>query len=324
MSDTKVAKVSPEVEKQQITEVVDEWTRILTCTEPMNREVAEREVIALYTSAGLKRPMDARTAAEQDLGPEIVYCEGPGDYYEKAIEFAGKLKETDVAAKDFTLQTAKAAVSTPWSDGNWLAADEYYTKFVNPEEGKKEHPVQHLSAFARAAFALATFEKVAFIIERPCKIVFREVQSPDSGTTPQTQWHCEDGPVLEWPGGDKLYAIEGFFFDEQVVMQPETQTIDQIHNEENLEMRRIRIERFGWEKYVAESKAKLIDKRRNDVDGGCFEALCDVPRLEARVFLCTCPTGRVFNLLVPSDTATCADARAYLVGNSQLNEIGRT
>lgn len=322
MSNT--VKVSPDVEKQQITQVVDEWTRILTCTEPMDREVAEREVVALYTSAGLKRPMDARTVEEKDLGPEIVYCEGPGDYYTKALAFAEKLKATDTAAKDFTIQSAKAAISTPWSDGNWLAADEYYTKFVNPEEGKKEHPVQHLAAFARAAFALATFEKVAFIIERPCKVVFREISSPEQGTTPQTQWHCEDGPVLEWPGGDKLYAIEGFFFDEQVVMHPETQTIEEMHAEENLEMRRIRIERYGWQNYIAKSDAKLIDKRRNDVDGGCYEALCDIPQLEARVFLCTCPTGRVFNLLVPSTTESCEAARAYLVGNPELNEIGRT
>lgn len=104
MSGTKVA---PDVEKKQIADVVDTWTRILTCTEPMDREVAEREVILLYTSAGLKRPMDARTEAEKDLGPEVVYCTGPSDYYTKALEFAGKLQETDAAAKDFTIQSAK-------------------------------------------------------------------------------------------------------------------------------------------------------------------------------------------------------------------------
>lgn len=311
-------KINAEQEERQIAEVVEDWTKVLLETAPMVREAAGRAVLALYESAGLKRPMDARLSAEREAGPEIVFCEGLQDYYRKAAEFAEKIKGTDAAAAGFTKREAKTALSTPWSDGNWLAADDYYCKYVaKAEEADKPHPIRFLKEFARNAFALATFEKVAFVIERPCKIVYRDQASV-------LQWHNTDGAVLEWPDGEKIYAIEGFFVDEQLVMWPETQTMEQIHKERNLELRRIRIERYGWEKYLAVSKAKVIDKRRNDVDGGCYEALCDVPELETRVLLCTCPTGRVFNLLVPSSTPTCADAKAYLVGNPKLQEIGRT
>jgi len=311
-------KVDPKQEERQIAEVVEDWTKVLLETAPMVREAAGRAVLALYESAELKRPMDARLPAERDVGPEIVFCEGLQNYYRKAAEFADKIKSTDAAAAKFTKREAQAALSTPWSDGNWLAADDYYCKYVaKPGEAGKPHPIQFLKEFARNAFALATFEKVAFVIERPCKIVYRDQASV-------LQWHNADGAVLEWPDGEKIYAIEGHFVDEQLIMRPETQTMEQIHDEDNLERRRIRIERYGWEKYLAASKAKVIDKRRNDVDGGCYEALCDVPDLEARVLLCTCPTGRVFNLLVPPTTATCSDAKTYLVGNPKLQEIGRT
>lgn len=308
----------PKQEERQIAEVVADWTKVLLETAPMNRDAAQAAVLSLYKSAGMQRPMDARLPAERNAGPEIVFCEGLQDYYRKAEEFAGKIKGTDNAAKAFSKQNAQSALSTPWSDGNWLAADDYYCKWVaTTEEAGKSHPIQFLKEFARNAFALATFEKVAFVIERPCKIVYR-----DQG--PQLQWHNEGGAVLEWPDGERIYAIAGFFVDEQLVMHPETQTMEQIHEEQNLELRRIRIERYGWDKYLAMSKAKVLDKRRNDVDGGCYEALCDVPGLEARVLLCTCPTGRVFNLLVPPTTESCADAKAYLVSNPKLQEIGRT
>ena len=310
--------VDPKVEKRQIEGVVEDWTKVLMETAPMVREAASRAVLSLYESAGMKPPMDARLPAERKAGPEIVFCNGLQDYYRKAAEFADSIKGTDAAAAKFTKREAQTALSTPWSDGNWLAADDYYCKYVaKAEEAGKPHPIQFLKEFARNAFALATFEKVAFVIERPCKIVYRDQAS-------QLQWHNVDGAVLEWPDGEKIYAIEGFFVDEQLVMRPETQTMEQIHEESNLELRRIRVERYGWDKYLAASKAKVIDKRRNDVDGGCYEALCDVPELEARVLLCTCPTGRVFNLLVPSSTTTCSDAKAYLVGNPKLQEIGRT
>ena len=311
-------KGDPKLEAARIAEVVEDWTKVLSETAPMVREAAGRAVLGLYESAGLKRPIDARLPAEKDAGPEIVFCDGVRDYYRKADEFAGKIRSTDAAAAKFTKKDAQNALSTPWSDGNWLAADDYYCKYIaTAAEARKSHPIQFLKEFARNAFALALFEKVAFVIERPCKIVYRE-----QGTV--LQWHNTGGAVLEWPDGEQVYAIEGFFVDEQLVMHPETQTIEQIHEEQNLELRRIRIERYGWDKYLAASGAKVIDKRRNDVDGGCYEALCDVPELEARVLLCTCPTGRVFNLLVPVSTATCADAKSYLVGNPKLQEIGRT
>lgn len=321
-------KAKPEVDKAteeaRINEVVQDWTAVLLSTSPMERSEAEESVLELYASAGLKRPMDARLESEKAAGPEIIFCTSVRDYVNKAMEFAHKIKATDAEAKKFTESSAKLAASTPWSDGNWLAADDYYVKYVADKDDKEAmgHPIQHLKKFARNAFALATFEKVAFVIDRPRRIVHREITG--NGSERESQWHCTDGPVLEWSDGEKFWAIEGFFCDEQLVMQPKTQTVEQIHNEQNLELRRIRIERKGWKEYLAESGAKVLDKRRNDIDGGCYEMLCDAPGLEARVLLCTCPTGRVFNLLVPNDTGTCQAAKDYLKGDPRLAEIGRT
>lgn len=122
--------------------------------------------------------------------------------------------------------------------------------------------------------------------------------------------HCDDGPLMEYRSGLKFWAINGVFVDEQIVMRPETQTIKQIMEERNEEVKRIRIERYGWMRYLTKLNAKCIDSRRNDIDG-TNEALyhCN----NQKVLVCACPsTGKVFSLEVPLHTRLCEDAQLFL------------
>jgi hypothetical protein len=75
----------------------------------------------------------------------------------------------------------------------------------------------------------------------------------------QSRPHSDDSPSHQWRDGWSLYHIHGIRVTEQIVMRPETLTLEQIANESNSEVRRIMIERFGYEKYLRNSNAKLID-----------------------------------------------------------------
>jgi hypothetical protein len=46
----------------------------------------------------------------------------------------------------------------------------------------------------------------------------------------------------------------------QVVEAPETLTAEPIRGEEDAEVRRVMLERFGWGRYVRESNADLLDE----------------------------------------------------------------
>lgn len=123
--------------------------------------------------------------------------------------------------------------------------------------------------------------------------------------------HCDDGPSHEWRDGWRLWYIHGVTVDEQIVMRPETQTIDQIEKEENTEVRRVRIERYGWERYLTESKAEVLDTRRNDRDAQT-EKLYRLKTGGTR-FVCTDPsTGRRYSLGVPVDVTTCEQAQHWM------------
>jgi hypothetical protein len=73
----------------------------------------------------------------------------------------------------------------------------------------------------------------------------------------QNRPHSDDGPSHRWRDGWSLWHIHGVRVTEQIVMRPETLTIQQIEAEPNSEVKRIMIERYGAAKYIRESGAEL-------------------------------------------------------------------
>jgi len=125
--------------------------------------------------------------------------------------------------------------------------------------------------------------------------------------------HNDSGPAVRFRDGWSIWAIGGIVVDEQVVLQPDTQTLQQIRRERNAEVQRIRIERYGWDRYLAEVGAVVIDRRRNDVEA-TRETLMRTPGGN-RLLVCACPsTARVYALAVPRNVRTCERAQAWLSG----------
>lgn len=163
-------------------------------------------------------------------------------------------------------------------------------------------------------------EKFCMISDRP------RVLKIDDDNRP----HCEDGPSHVWSGGMMLWYWHGVKVDRQIIEQPQTQTIEQIKGEQNAEVKRVRIERFGWESYLKAVKAKVVDSRRNDVE--CTrEALMQTDDGMA-VLVCHCPsTARIYAMEVAPQVRTCEAAQNYLWSGSglvadqkRLNLIGRS
>jgi hypothetical protein len=66
--------------------------------------------------------------------------------------------------------------------------------------------------------------------------------------------HGEDGPALE-SDAENLYFWHGVLVPAFVVVRPDWITLDHIRREENAEVRRVMLERFGFDRYIAESGA---------------------------------------------------------------------
>lgn len=122
--------------------------------------------------------------------------------------------------------------------------------------------------------------------------------------------HNENGPAIQYEDGFSVYAMNGIRLNRQIVMEPETQTVEQIQKESNEEVRLIRIERYGYEKYLEAVEAELIDENRNDIEGTLEFLLAGK---DITVLLTRCPsTGKRFSLRVPVTIKSCNDAQLWL------------
>lgn len=127
--------------------------------------------------------------------------------------------------------------------------------------------------------------------------------------------HSETGRAVAYNDGSGFWFLDGHILQqagEKIVLKPETLTAMDIQEIENEEERRLAIERYGWEPYLKDVGAKVIDRRENWVDN-TIEALIEVPATtlsdgtttrESRRMLLSCrSTGRRYMLAAPMSTS---------------------
>ena len=72
--------------------------------------------------------------------------------------------------------------------------------------------------------------------------------------------HNAAGPAISWPGGERHWFWRGARVLQRVVEEPESLTASDVHGEQNLEVRRVMLERMGFDRYVREGGGSVIDE----------------------------------------------------------------
>lgn len=145
------------------------------------------------------------------------------------------------------MQVAQWDVRTP----TLLAAREVFGAFLWRLRSGRRKLVRGLelrAEIARSAFAWWALDGLAIVAERPLVI-----RRDDRG-----RLHCADGPALAWGDGTVQYSWHGVAVTRDVIEAPESITVERIRSEENAEVRRVLIERFGEERLVREGGATLV------------------------------------------------------------------
>lgn len=158
------------------------------------------------------------------------------------------------------------------------------------------------------------FRDVCLLCERPVSLKMSD--SPFQ----QQQLHCEDGPAIAFSDGTCFYCFNGVIVNEQIIMSPQTQSLVDIRNEMNADVKRIRIERFGWVRYLSRCHAYVIEHKRNDISQ-TEESLMQLYQM--RVLVCACPsTARIYAMQVPKSCKTVDEAQHYLSHGLNKRLIG--
>ena len=103
--------------------------------------------------------------------------------------------------------------------------------------------------------------------------------------------------------------------DGRIAFHPETLTVEEILAERNAERRRVMLEQFGFDRFMREAAAEVIDE---DQDAGGPRQLLHVPLEDDEDLVCIsvrCPsTDRHYMIRVPPDMRTCHQAVAWTAG----------
>jgi len=235
---------------------------------------------------------------------------------------------TDVATRAATRAATRNAIShvtigdvTGWQfchqGGNmWAPHDCYITAFRDVLGLRlPEYEKYHFSEEA------ALYGGFRVVLPELCVVSdFPDILRVDSQWRP----NCGDGPSHRWSDGWELWHLDGIQADEQLVLRPKTQTLQQIDGELNEDRKAIRIERYGWPEYLGASGAQLVDERQNFVEG-TREALYRQRSGHLRLVV-TCPTGRHPYALRVGDNhiVTCEQAQNWLAGEKPFRSLART
>jgi len=193
-----------------------------------------------------------------------------------------------------------------WSwDLSWLATSAFGARQTKSTSvGRWSEPL--LSAFDAGCWMLFWTDDTLYWIAKPRAHI---EQRGDA-----RRLHRADGPALE-SDVEVLYFWHGVLVDHHVIMNPKTITREEIDAESNQEVRRVLIERFGYDKYMHNAQVVHEDatgKLRKQIVGN--DTICVVEVVNG-----TCePDGsfKKYVLSVPPEITTAIEAVAWTYGLS--------
>lgn len=275
-------------EQEELFEVYrDKWIAIGTSCEPCDFEQAKHYARLAYKAAGL-------------TCPEVFYLvDSPMASCELEAKLTGLTKSEVIGNQVFGSH-----------DAGWLS---YYDCIWNVLGVKDCAALEGLIGIAKNCGWWSPYEECVIFQHRHSELHLDK----------EGRIHNENGPAMLYRDGYCVWGIHGNRVTAQIVMRPETLTVEQIHKEPNQDVRSIMVDRFGWIRYIKESGAELIDNRFNVIEN-TKEALYK-SRLGSRLVV-TCTTGRVFSLGVPDNITNCEQAQRWLGRDERgvFNVIGRT
>jgi len=217
---TPIKELTPEQEKQ-LEVYRDKWIDIGLATEPADRKKAEEGVVLAYKAANLKPPK------------EIIWCDSPIQGLEVVSKLTGKSEKSQFSYCIYGQHEA-----------SWLCFYDYL-EYIGVD---CVAPLKGLKLIAQSCGWWWALDEAAVMTERPSALKVDE----------RGRLHCADGPAIAYRDGWKLYFYKGINVEERIIETPETITSDEIEKEANLELRRILLEIFGWDKYIQDSGAEKI------------------------------------------------------------------
>ena len=209
----------------------------------------------------------------------------------------------------FSTQCAALAWKFRQGGNHWSAWDSYLSFFqdIAGLELPGCQAYRHWRTLSERSGPRYVHKEFCIISDRP------ELLTVDAENRP----HADTGPFCRWRDGTALYAVHGVRVKWWIMEHPEWITVAKIDAEENTEIRRVMVERYGPDRFIRDSRAQAID---HDERWGTLyrrEIAGDEPLLMIEVVNRSPEsdgTFRRYMLRVPPATKTALEAVAWTFG----------
>ena len=232
-------------------EWVDKWTKIGLSTEPANWRIAEDAVRNCYRVSNLKQPkvilrMGSPYSATFGgiLATLLLKSKNVGSQvWSQVWSRVGSRVRAQVGLRA-TLQYRGAQLWAGWYS---------YISFMRDVCNCENNALVNFSYDESLALSSGWtwwHDDVCAISDRMGSI------SRDS----RFRLHNENGPALAYPDGWSIYAVHGIVVNRRIIESPETITTKEIQDENNAEIRRILLDKFGIPRYIQEAGALELSR----------------------------------------------------------------
>ncbi|MEV4681175.1 DUF6745 domain-containing protein [Streptomyces kurssanovii] len=325
----------------------DKWRAIAAATGPADRSAAEEGVRLAYRAAGLTAPDrivwadsplsgvnavqklqapgrsvrdEVRTRPWADERRRVHDELGPGGWTSLWSGTGALLWDsTRALAERIRTGVVEALLEKAPEGAADRAAEETRIRGVLLDAVLGQHDAAWLAAFdgrsdrltglARVAEHAGwwwPFENAVVICERPARLHRDEAGRLDNG----------EGPALVFPDGFALYAWRGMPVPAEFLRELTALTPERIRDEENAELRRVMLEYYGYDRYLAESGAEPVHRDEtgilwrialaDDEDVVMVEVVNSTPEPDG--------SHRTYWLRVPPTTRTAKEGVAWTFG----------
>lgn len=274
--------LTPE-QRELIDSAYQKWERI---DRPIDKEKFEWGLARLYKDSGYTLQ-------------KVVYQPNP----QLTLEAAAAALEEDQPGKhkeEYIQQAYFDTMYTCWTHGRAFFVEA--ARVANIE--LNEELAETVTALGEQVGIIIPYDTICFVSEN-C-ISYKTVDN---------ELHSLTGPAWSWNEGFDIYCIEGNLVDKQVVMSPHTLRVWQIRDEEDIEVKRIMINQLGWDTYLQQAGAKLVDSKIINVANTTWmENLMYLEDDDIAVLTTYDPsTGRPYSLEVSTSCTDTKQAQEYLL-----------
>jgi hypothetical protein len=220
----------------------------------------EKAKLPLYNEKWLRQTYDYSPLDEDKIKEIVAKIYKANDMEVPPIYFASSPVKAIDKARELGAEADASSFSWCQHDSNAIGffdflINEYHDREIAAEIEKE---VGYMIEAAQHMGWTLFFDEACIVTKKP-KITLEEDVFAENPPTSVTLHNLEGAAVFyEKDDPNNIYCVRGVEVPKYVIENPEQITVEDIESERNIEIKRVKIDKYGQTRYLQDSKAEII------------------------------------------------------------------